>query len=106
MVREGLIEKVRWEGSERRRHVASGRRGFQAWRTAIEKVLGEEKARIPVCILLRISGKEMREVVGTRLEGLYGPVREFGLYFVVNWGSLNSFKKRQEMIYLTFEKND
>lgn len=48
----------------------------------------------------------MREVVGTRLGGPCEPMREFGLYFVVNWESLISFKQRQEMIHLTFEKND
>lgn len=40
---------------------------------------------MPVHMILRIVGNEVREVVGTRLSGHCGPVRETGLHFVGNW---------------------
>ena len=47
--------------------MAFGSIEFQAGGTAIPKTLREGTTRIPVCMILRILGKEMREVVGTRL---------------------------------------
>lgn len=52
---------------------------------SIAKALSEGTARMPVHMILRIVGNEVREVVGTRLSGHCGPVRETGLHFVGNW---------------------
>lgn len=51
-----------------------------------------------VYAMLRITGKVVREVAGTRQYGPCGPVEEFGFYFVGNWESLRDFKQKQEMI--------
>lgn len=49
-------------------------------------------------MMLRIVGKEVREVTGTRPHGPSGPVEEPGFYFVGNLAPLKDFQQKQGMI--------
>lgn len=66
---------------------------------ATAKTSAEGAARMLQNVMLRIVGKNVIEVAGTRpVYEPCGPLGELGFYFVGYWESLKNFKQKYKMI--------